>query len=91
MSVTVPASLFQLEKYDSADGAYIYTLSTVEEYRGRGIATEIMRRLLEKALERRDEVYIVTDPGLSEFYSDRGFEELFETASYRSGRWDGIF
>ncbi len=81
------ASRFVVAAYDGdrlagfgrvvADGrihAMVYDLITDREYRGRGIGTEILRRLVEACREAgiRD-IQLFSARGAREFYEKRGF------------------
>lgn len=73
--------------------AFIYSLATLEKEQGKGLATEILRKLIIKAGEFKvDNIYLQAEAKewLVDFYRDRGFEVDFTVVCYRGGEWDEI-
>ena len=74
--------------------AFVYSLATLEDEQGKGLATEVLRRLISRAGEFDvDDIYLMAEATdwLVDFYRGRGFEVDFTVVSYRGGEWDELF
>lgn len=88
----MPVSIGELRI--NAGDAFIYSLATLEEEQGGGLATEVLRKLLVKAQDSEvDNIYLLAEDTdwLVDFYKERGFEVDFTVVSYKGGEWDRIF
>ncbi len=74
------AAMLHLLPFESELGrtTYIYSVATAPEYRGRGLATELMREAMRLAGERGDDaLFLIPTPGeewLRDFYGGFGLE-----------------
>lgn len=74
------AAMLHLLPFESELGrtTYIYGVATAPEYRGRGLATELMREAMRLAGERSDDaLFLIPTPGeewLRDFYGGFGLE-----------------
>lgn len=54
--------------------AYVSFLEVIPEFRGRGIGTELMKRLLQR-LEKLYSIDLMCDPEVAAFYENLGFHQ----------------
>jgi N-acetylglutamate synthase-like GNAT family acetyltransferase len=67
---------------ENEEMAAIYNLGTIPDYRGKGIATATLRKIVEKLGQKDlDQIFLQTEKGSKNehFFSNRGFETKFET------------
>ena len=59
--------------YVTALTAYVSFLEVLPEFRGRGVGTELMKRLMQR-LERLYTIDLMCDPEVAPFYESLGFQ-----------------
>ncbi|MDE6446253.1 MAG: GNAT family N-acetyltransferase [Alistipes sp.] len=88
------AAMLHLLPFDTALGraSYIYGVATDPAYRGRGLASQLMREALRQCDERGDEaVFLIPTPGqprLRDFYGRFGFSGAVPTQFRSSDGFD---